>query len=111
MALRLRGIGEPPAPLGRGREWKIYLVAIAAVFAVAMLMYAVTRIKLGPDVVRWTFSIVVLVLAGRFVVNPLLRLVGRVQVVVLVGPDAVAAQLVPAGHAPDVGDHTVIVGQ
>ena len=29
----------------------------------------------------------------------------------LVGPDAVAAQLVPAGHAPDVGDHTVIVGQ
>ena len=60
----LRGIGEPPAPLGRGREWKIYLVAIAAVFAVAMLMYAVTRIKLSPDVVRWTFSIVVLILAG-----------------------------------------------
>jgi len=60
----LRGIGEPPAPLAKGREFGIYAVALAAVFAVAWLMQAVTVIKLGPDLVRWTFGIVVMALAG-----------------------------------------------
>lgn len=60
----LRGIGEPPTPLAKGREFGIYAVALAAVFAVAWLMQAVTVIKLGPDLVRWTFGIVVMALAG-----------------------------------------------
>lgn len=60
----LRGIGEPPAPLSKGREGGIYAVALASVFAVAWLMYGVTQIKLGPDLVRATFAIVVMALAG-----------------------------------------------
>ncbi len=60
----LRGVGEPPAPLARKREWSIYALAFVGLFPVAWLMDAVTSLKLGPDVVRWTFWIVVMVLAA-----------------------------------------------
>lgn len=60
----LRGIGEPPAPLPRSREWMIYGGAVLGLLPVAWLMHAVTSIQLGADVVRWTYWIVVMALAG-----------------------------------------------
>ncbi|MFC5569637.1 peptide MFS transporter [Lysobacter yangpyeongensis] len=60
----LRGIGEPPAPLTRRREWSLYAAAIVGLLPVAWLMHAVTSIELGADVVRWTYGIVVMALAG-----------------------------------------------
>ncbi len=60
----LRGVGEPPSPLPRAREWSIYGGAILGLLPVAWLMHAVTSIALGPDVVRWTYAVVVLALSG-----------------------------------------------
>jgi len=60
----LRGIGEPPSPLPRSREWIIYGAAVIGLLPVAWLMHAVTSIQLGPNVVRWTYWIVVMALAG-----------------------------------------------
>ncbi|QNP41113.1 peptide MFS transporter [Lysobacter solisilvae (ex Woo and Kim 2020)] len=60
----LRGVGEPPAPLPQPREWSIYGGALLGLLPVAWLMHAVTSIQLGPDVVRWTYGIVVMALAG-----------------------------------------------
>lgn len=60
----LREVAEPPAPLPRTREWTIYALAIAGVLPVAWLMEAVTSLKLGPDTIRWTYSIMMMALAG-----------------------------------------------
>lgn len=60
----LRGVGEPPKPLGAAREVGIYAVALVGVLAVAWLMDLVTSIELLPATVRWTFWITVMSLAA-----------------------------------------------
>ncbi|GAB3103583.1 peptide MFS transporter [Lysobacter terrae] len=60
----LRYVGEPPAPLPRSHEWTIYAAGVLGLLPVAWLMQAVTTIQLGADVVRWTYWIVVMALAG-----------------------------------------------
>ena len=60
----LRGVAEPPQPLGRGREWSIYVLALLGLLPIAWLMDAVTSIQLDPATVRWTYYIVVMALAG-----------------------------------------------
>ena len=60
----LRGIGEPPQPLPKPREWTIYAAGVLGLLPVAWLMDAVTSIHLGAGVVRWTYWIVVMALAG-----------------------------------------------
>ncbi|WP_162247698.1 oligopeptide:H+ symporter [Lysobacter sp. Root494] len=60
----LRGVAEPPRPLGRGREWTIYALALLGLLPVAWLMDAVTSLQLSPSTIRWTYYIVVMALAG-----------------------------------------------
>jgi POT family proton-dependent oligopeptide transporter len=60
----LRGVAEPPQPLGRGREWSIYALALLGLLPIAWLMDAVTSIQLEPATIRWTYYIVVMALAG-----------------------------------------------
>jgi POT family proton-dependent oligopeptide transporter len=57
-------VGEPPAPLARGREWSVYALSVLGLLPLAWLLHAVTNIELSPEVVRWTFYIVVMALAG-----------------------------------------------
>jgi len=60
----LREVAEPPRPLGRGREWSIYALALLGLLPVAWLMDAVTSIRLDSAMVRWTYYVVVMALVG-----------------------------------------------